>query len=169
MIYFLKIYFQNELEKQQTEIALRKFAIKKHTSLDIQSATNNAGANNSFLGLEGTKDIKFTRIRTSFERVLPKLIISLPKDNLLFYKIRLSIFSTLVFFALSFGLILNITFLILGKTTIYNLITIGFFYTFYILLFFIELHLTKSRIKNAIKVTSTITAEKHGGLKNAYR
>ena len=145
MIYFIKTYFQNDEEKQRAESSLRKSALRRHTSLDLQSSVW-IGTDKLFLGLEGSKEIKFTRIRTSFEKILPKLIINLPKDRV-YYQIRFSLLSTVVFLLMSFALVLTISSLIAGRIKVEKLLTFGIFCSFYLLLLLIELRLTKARIK----------------------
>jgi hypothetical protein len=152
MIYFKKLSFQKDSDKQTFERALRKFAIKRHTSLDLQSSSTDVGTDKSFLGLEGKKGLKFTRIRTSFERWLPKLIISLPKDaGLNYYRVRLTILSTLVLVMLTLLFILALVSLIWGKMIIGNFGIISIIYGGYLSLVLLELSLTKGRVKSSIK------------------
>lgn len=152
MTYFTKTYFKDDLERPEIEAALRKFASKRHTSLDFKSSSTDVGTEKCFLGLEGKKDLKFTRLRTSFERVLPKLIISFPKNNdQNYYKIRLSFLATIVFGLFSVGVLLNLAFLIAGRTSIDNFLTVLIIFSVNLFLIFLELKLTKSRIKKVLR------------------
>lgn len=52
----------------------------------------------TFLSFENKKGIQFTRLRSIFERALPKLIIYLPKEvSASYYKIRFSYITLIVF------------------------------------------------------------------------
>lgn len=160
MIYFKKTYFQNELERQKIEAALRRYALKRHTSLDFKSASTDVGTEKRFLGLEGNKNLKFTRLRTSFERVLPKLIISFPKNNdQNYYKIRLSLLTTIVFGLFSIGLLLNLVFLIAGRASFQNFSTVVIIFSAYLLLIVFELKLTNSRIDSVIRKYAAMQQE----------
>ncbi|GAB2682376.1 hypothetical protein GCM10027036_40700 [Flavihumibacter cheonanensis] len=63
------------------EAAVRKFATKRHTLLDFQSSATYVGTEKYFLGLEKEKSIELTRIRSPFERLLPKLVINFDKND----------------------------------------------------------------------------------------
>jgi len=97
MLYFKKIYLPNDLEKQDLEKGLRSRSLKRSQMLDFVFETTNTGTDKYFLGNEGKKDLKLTRIKTSFESFLPKIIISFPKETAeQYYKFRLSILSTAI-------------------------------------------------------------------------
>ena len=82
----------------EVENAIRHFSSKRHASLDIKSSSSSIGENKYFLGLEGENDLKITRIRTPFESLFPKIIVSFPKDRqFLSFKIRYSILSIIIF------------------------------------------------------------------------
>ncbi|SMC60800.1 hypothetical protein [Pedobacter nyackensis] len=152
MLYFKKVYFQNDQEKQQVENAFRKSASKRNHALDFLSSVSDIGPDKVFLGFERKKDITFTRIRTSFEKLLPKLIISFPKDpSINHYKFRFGLSTTiaLLFFAIMFigGIIALITANPGSKEiAVTFIICIG-----YPLLTLIELHFVNSRIARAIE------------------
>jgi hypothetical protein len=91
MLYFKTVPFPNGVKQPDVEKALRSYALKRISSLDFKSSTINVGIDKLFLGLEGKNSLNFTRLRTSFESLLPKLIINLSKDPAATaYKIRLS-------------------------------------------------------------------------------
>jgi len=151
MMYFTKTYFNSDSEGQQMEVALRKFASKRHTSLDFQSSSTDIGTEKRFLGYEGKKDLKFTRLRTSFEKYLPKMIISLPKDtNQNYYKIRLSFLTTVVLGIFSACFVLTVALIIVGKITLGGFFAILMLYVVYLLLIYLELKLTNSRIEGVV-------------------
>ena len=150
MIYFKKIAFGEDVDRQQFEQAIRKFTSKRTASLDFLSAISNVGLSKYFIGNDGKRAIKFTRIRTSFEKILPKLIVSFPKnEEFNYYKIRLSVPSTIVLFflvVLSFATIPQ-------QTTITNPEKLGILCALgiYVLFIFLEIKLTDLRIKKAIQ------------------
>ena len=91
MLYIKRIQFANETEKQQFEQAMCKFAAKRNSPLDFMSAETDFKTEKKFLGYENKKNLQFTRLRSSFEKFLPKLIIQVPKsaeDG--YYAIKLS-------------------------------------------------------------------------------
>lgn len=152
MLYFKTIPFPNDIKQPEIETALRKYALKKTSSLDFKSSTMNIGTDKIFFGLESKNSLKFTRIKTSFEFMLPKLIISLPKDQMATaYKVRLSAIPFAVCIFISFGIFTIILSLIKGKpnaeATIFILVLAILFY----LLLLLELKLSKSGILKSIK------------------
>lgn len=152
MIYFKRFYFKNDSERQEIESALRRFAIRKHTSLDFKSAATDVGTEKRFLGLEGKADLKFTRLRTSFERWIPKLIISFPKNSdQLYYKIRLSFLTSIVFGLFSVGFGVSLLSLLAGRASIEKFSTVVIVVTGYLLLVLLEFEITKSRIRGVIR------------------
>jgi hypothetical protein len=153
MIYFKKIEFPYP-GKEQTEIALRKFAVKRTSSLDNISSSAVAGTDKIFVGFEKANDVQFARIRYLIEGYLPKVIISIPKDkgddSL---KFRLSLISTLVFLGLS-GFVLLSLFLVIAANNDDALEVISFFgfiYLIYLFLIFLEIRITQKGIKKAIR------------------
>lgn len=152
MIYFRNFNLDEEIDKLQFENAIRRYSSKRTDFLDFKSSTSDFGLSMYFLGHERKKDIQFTRIRTSFERVLPKLIFSLPKsEEFNYYKVRLSLTATACFCLLSF-MILYCTILVISNNSNYVLIpsTVAVLCV-YVLLIRIEVKLTNSRIRKAIK------------------
>lgn len=148
MIYFTKTYFRDDEERQTLETALRKVASKRHGWLDFKTSSTDIGTEKRFLGFEEEKHLNFTRLRTSFERMLPKLIVSFPKSNEQgYYKIRFSFFTSIVLGWFSIALLLNFYFLISGITTFENVATVFILFIGYLLLVFLELKITTARIK----------------------
>ncbi|RZJ48050.1 MAG: hypothetical protein EOO44_21635 [Flavobacterium sp.] len=151
MIYFQTFTLEKGVDKQQFEKAIRKFSSKRTDFLDFKSSTSDFGLSKYFLGYEGKNNLQFTRIRTSFERVLPKLIFNLPKsDECNYYEVRLSFTATVLLCLLVF-LFIVCTFSAFSKNQNYGVIpTILAVLSLYSLLIFFEIKFTKSRIKKAI-------------------
>jgi hypothetical protein len=150
MIYFKKVHF-NYNDKSSVEAALRKSAVKRTSPLDLKSSASDIGTNKKFFGYDGKDAVYFTRIRSSVEKLFPKMIISLPKSETdSFYKIRLSIFPFLFYVLATVGLAINLFFLIIGATDIAGFVGILIFELFFIGLFWIELAITTKRITKVI-------------------
>ncbi len=156
MIYFKSVQLPDN-ERQVLEKAMRKVAIKRTGSLDFASAEHNMGAEKLFLGFDDKRDIKFTRLHTSLEKLLPKIIISFPKDSTgSGYRLRLGFFPT--FFFVLFVLL----FLILGILGLVNhdsydvdnydvIVVPVFFLGVFILLVWLELKLVERQMKKAVE------------------
>ena len=96
MLYFNKVILA-EIDGTKVEAAILKFAAKRHASLDLQSSATKIGTEKLFLGLENEKSIQVTRLRSTFERFLPKLIIRFDKaKGFSEYRIRFSLLSNIV-------------------------------------------------------------------------
>ncbi|SMC60653.1 hypothetical protein [Pedobacter nyackensis] len=152
MLYFKTVPFPGDVKQPEVEKALRKYALKKTSSLDFKSSTMNVGTDKIFFGLEDKTSLKFTRIKTSFEFMLPKLIISLPKDQMATaYKIRLSAIPFAVCLFISFCIFTVILGLLNGKTdaeaTIFILVLAILFFS----LLKLELKLSQLRVLKSIK------------------
>lgn len=105
MFYFAQFEIDS-LSKDNVENAIRNFSSKRYTSLDLQSSSSSIKENKYFLGHEGKADLKITRIRTTFEKLFPKVIQSFPKGKRFeVYKVRYSLLSTVVFFLLSMAVL----------------------------------------------------------------
>jgi hypothetical protein len=108
MIYFLKNPIKNS-NSDIVENAIRRFSLKRYTSLDLQRSSFNTAEDRYFLGLEGSCDLKITRIRTPFESFFPKVIVSFPKrKGFEMYKIRFSLLSTFIFAILFFAVLQSV-------------------------------------------------------------
>lgn len=150
MVYFLKTKIDN-YSRDTIENAIRRFSAKRHTSLDLKSSSSYISDNKYFLGLEGSSDLKITRIRTPFERILPKVIASFPKDRQFeTYRIRYSILATLVFIVLSIAVIQNLYTFIIEKEFENDFIPLALVYLIFIGLTITEIKLTKLKIIKAI-------------------
>jgi len=150
MIYFKSMQVYGN-ERQLLENALRKAAIKRVRSLDFQSAVYDMGMDKLFLGLDDTRDVKFTRLRTSLEKFFPKIIISFSRDKTSSeYRFRLSLLSTCVFTILLMVLLLSIVLAAIDhenyEAIVEMLLPMGLF----ILLTFFELKIVNSRIRKAV-------------------
>lgn len=78
-------------------------------SLDFKFKAVDIGTDKLFYGLESYKDLKFTRLHTSFEFFLPKLIVSLSKDpNANFYRIRPGVIPIAIILLIAFALIIGL-------------------------------------------------------------
>jgi hypothetical protein len=150
MIYFKKIYFV-DYDKEYAEKAIRKLALKRNTSLDFKSSGMIAGTDKLFLGCEGENQTQFTRIRYYLENLMPKLIISFPKnDNDQFYKIRLAFRSFIIFSFLSIMLLLVFVLSLTNPNGINVLEGLASFYVIFFLLILLEIKLTKKALHSAI-------------------
>lgn len=156
MIYFKKIYIDNS-DKSETIKAIRKFASRRDSSLDLVSSGALAGTDRLFLGAERTEQIDFTRIRYYIEDLLPKVIISFPvaeADN--YYKFRFSFRTTLVACAITILLILGCVASIINNTPDAFIVFAAVF-IFFCLLILLEIKLVKRAIAKAIERSKTIT------------
>jgi hypothetical protein len=140
-------------EKQELEKAMRNAALKRLTSLDFKSSVTDIGTDKPFLGFESKEDVQFTRLRTSFEKYLPKVIISIPKnetDNE--YKFRFSILSSVVVILWSLFFLLIVTTVLVQKGNYENILIGCIHIGLFILLTLLELRIVGTRIEKAIKL-----------------
>jgi len=156
MFYFSTTTIDN-IAPVDIENGIRRYAAKRHTSLDFRPASTYIKEDKYFLGLEGANDLKLTRIRTPFERFFPKVIVSFPKDKKFeVFKIRYTLLSSVVFLILSI-LVLQGIFSLVRDSDYYSsdfVSVLTLFIIFFSLTIF-EIGLTKSNIKKAIKDYST--------------
>lgn len=151
-MYFKTIPLPSDLNQPQVEASLRKAAIKETMSLDFKFKAVDIGTEKIFYGLEGKKDLKFTRLKTSFEFFLPKLIVSLSKDPLAnSYRIRPGAISIAVIGLLGFALFTGMIGILKGTTDFDTFSPFLIIIVIYALLFFFELKLTTSRVLKAIR------------------
>lgn len=150
MIYFQKINLQH-LPQEQIEKKIRAFSSKRHSSLDLQSSSTYINDEKKFLGLENENYLKIVRIRTPFERYLPRIIVRFDKNDFSFYSIRLCLVSFIITFILTFGMILNIVYSIINKQWESDFLSVLILSLFYLFLISIEIKLTKRRINLIIK------------------
>lgn len=151
MLYFKTVPFPENLTQAEAEKAMRKYSLKRTSILDFKACTYNVGMDQLFLGLERKKDLQFTRIKTSFEILLPKMIIKLSKDSAAKdYKIRLSAVPLALALVLGFGVVANLMAIFKGKVSIESLVTIGLPLIIFIGLISVELRLINGRVKKAV-------------------
>lgn len=150
MLYFKKTYILDGLQKENLEKGLRNRSLKRSQMLDFVFETSNMGTDKYFLGNEGKKDLKLTRIKTSFESFLPKIIISFPKEmDLQYYKFRLSILSTFIFTILSLLLVTTFLDVIINQKNMEGFLVGIALSAIYFLLILLELKITRNRISKS--------------------
>ncbi|SER81187.1 hypothetical protein [Pedobacter rhizosphaerae] len=152
MLYFKNVLFPVGVKQPQVESALRKYALKKTSPLDFQSTTINIGTDKVFMGFERKTDLQFSRIKTSFVFMLPKLIISLPLDqSATAYRIRLGGIPLIISLFLAFCILVIIKSVFNGRTeTAFSIFILAFSIAFYFLVRF-ELKLTQSRVLKCLE------------------
>ena len=147
MFYFKKIYLLDNVAKQNLEQGLRSRSLKRTQHLDFVFETSNTGTDKYFLGNEGKKNLKFTRIKTSFESFLPKIIVKLPKQaDLHFYKLRLSFLSTAILSVLAFLLLVSFLDVVINQQNTETFLITLVLLIVYALLILLELKITKNKI-----------------------
>jgi len=150
MIYFKKIQLIDP-GKKETELALRKVAIKSKSQLNKVSSKTNAGTEKLFFGFDGPDDVTFTRVRYFIEGYMPKLIISISKNNdddLL--KFKLGFESTCIFLGASLLLISALIAELSRQewdSAAYGIL----FYSVFIALIWLEIKLTQRNIGKAVR------------------
>lgn len=150
-MYFKSVLFPSNLNQSQVETALRKVSMKETMSLDFNFKSVNIGTDKKFWGLEGKKDLKFTRLKTSFEFFLPKLIISLSKDpSVNNYRIRPGAVPIAIMGLLGFGTFISLIGILRGKVNIESFIPFILMIIIYASIFFFELKLTTSRLTKVL-------------------
>lgn len=147
MIYFKKTHLLNNSEKQDLEKGLRSKSLKRSQLLDFVFETTNIGTDKYFLGHEGKNDLKLTRIKTSFESFLPKIIISFPKETAVqYYKFRLSVLSTAILAVLSLLLLTCLLDVVINQKNVEAFLIVVILSLIYFLFILLELKITKNRI-----------------------
>lgn len=150
MLYFTKLTFTN-YSSINVEDAIRKYSLKRHLSLDFHSSSSAITENKYFLGNENKNDLKITRIRTSFEWLFPKVILSVPKDghfeNL---KVRYCLLSTVIFFYLAYVILKNLYFYFMYGEPISDVLGLLILLIIFLAFTYIEIQLTKRKINQAI-------------------
>ena len=154
MLYFNKVTLA-EIDGTKVEAAIRKFAAKRHASLDLQSSATKIGTEKLFLGLENEKSIQVTRLRSTFERFLPKLIIKFDKaKGFSEYRIRFSLLSNIVIAFMLIAVLLNVIYLIKNQEVDSEMASVVVYFFLFLLLTLVELRLTKAKLKSAIIKTT---------------
>ena len=152
MIYFKKIALP-PTEMQILEKAMRRVSLKRARSLDFTSAVTDIGSDRLFLGFEGTESVQFLRLRTSLEKFLPEIIISIPcKEIEGEYKFRYSLLSTVIFILLGLYLLLCLSKILLSNSLHDFLLIPLALFGGYFLLMLLELKIVTSRINKAVNL-----------------
>lgn len=95
MLYFKKVVLDNT-DSNTVECALRRYAIKRYTPLDLNRSLYGIGSDMLFMGRETQERICFTRLRTELMLFFPKLIIAFEKkEGFNSYSIRYNLWSML--------------------------------------------------------------------------
>ena len=150
MPYFKKVQIEN-YTRSEAEAALRKVSLKRTSPLDFSSAITDIGSDKLFLGYIGKSALTFTRLRTSVEKFLPKLVIKLPLDGEdCYYQLRLSVVSATVFILFTFGFLIAFAGILSGNTEIGGLLSAAIFLGLYFALLAFEINIVSNRIKKAL-------------------
>lgn len=154
MLYFNKVTLA-EIDGTKVEAAIRKFAARRHASLDLQSSATEIGTEKLFLGLENEKSIQVTRLRSTFERFLPKLIIRFDKaKGFSEYRIRFSLLSNIVIAFIVIAVVLNVIYSFNNRQIDSDLASVVVYFFLFLLLTLVELRFTKAKLKSAIIKTT---------------
>ena len=147
MFYFKKIILPNP-DKKNIETAIRKSSSKRDTLLDFKSSASYISSEKYFLGFETDTGLQITRIRTPFERFLPKLILNFRKDKeFSCYQIRYGFLSAIILLLLFIVFIQRLIYSFKeGKSDIQLFSIISFLCIFSILTVF-EYLITRQKIK----------------------
>lgn len=150
MIYFKKVSI-NYGDKAGIEAVFRKWAIKRTNIVNLELSVMDIGTDKLFYGYENDKALYFTRIRSSFERFLPKIVFRIPKNEAyLFYEFRLGVVALMLFCLFCFGFIFDLVLIIQGTMPFENWISYFMFFLLFLSLAWLELKITSSKIKKAI-------------------
>ncbi len=147
MLYFREFELE-ENDQEKIEKRIRDLSKKRHTSLDIVPSSAFAPDDKLFLAIERNDNFTLTRIRYFFGQFLPKIIVRFNKSNLRYYKIRLSLLSSIIFvficwIILSWGLRFLQTAQSAGDFSILFLTV-----SMYLFLIMIEIAITKRKLKH---------------------
>jgi len=150
-MYFKTVPLPLDLNQAQAESSLRKVSIKESMSLDFKFKAVDIGTDKIFFGLEGKKDLKFTRLKTSFEFFMPKLIVSLSKDPLAnSYRIRPGAVTVAIIGLLGFGTFTGLVGILKGTTGLATFSPFLLIIGIYALLFLFELNITLRKMNKAL-------------------
>ena len=149
-MYFKKINI-TELTSDKIERNIRLFSLKRHTSLDLKSASTYVNEPNKFfLGYENNKRIDLLRITSPFEKLLPKIIVTFNKDNFNEYNLRLKLISMILFVLLTIALSLHLFYSIKSGKLESDFFAILFLNLIFHILAFVEFKLVNRKIKKVI-------------------
>ena len=117
----------------------------------LEMSRSDVGSDKLFFGYENTKGLHFTRIKSSIEFLLPKVVFVLPKDEVACYcALRLGALSTCVFCGYWLIFIVGLVQVITGNASPDGLFAILIFILIFWGLIWLELKLTATKIKKAI-------------------
>ena len=132
------------------EKLIREKSLRRNLLIDITNSSNYSSEENKhFFAKESSKIISLVRIRSVFERILPRIIIVFEKYNFEKYRLRLSILSIALFSFLLLALFINIYYISTGEKGFTDVVLLTAVLILYIIFFFLEYYLTK-RILNSI-------------------
>ena len=157
LVYFKTNHITNYLS-EDIENALRKYSLRRHTSLDFNVfSTYITEKNKFFLGYENNEKIEFLRISTPIEKLLPKIIITFKKNNFTEYRLKLNFVSLAICTILTLALILNILYSIDSQTIESDLLLILILNSIFYTLFYLEYTFTNNKLKKVITLYSSKT------------
>ncbi len=151
MLYFKKVNI-SQYTPSEVEFCVRKESIKRTMPLDLDFSSINIGTDKSFLARGGKNGLTFTRIQTSFEKPLPKLVSKLsiePQEA--YYKIRLSTLATAVFIGFTLLWFSDLASTLLGGNPLEDFVKVSTIYMVYLALILLEYKLTISKVDKAIR------------------
>ena len=150
MIYF-KTHTITKYTPAEIESGVRRYSLKRHIRLDFHSSVSYIQGDKYFYGIETTKDVQITRIKTPFERFLPKLIFSFSKkEEFMIYRVRYDYSSMIVFFLLFFSALFNLVDAFTTESLGTATIVIPGLFVIFLALSFLESEITQIRILKAI-------------------
>ena len=132
-------------------ISFPRGSIKKHTNLEFHSSASYIPFENKlFLGYESGKKVLLTRIRTPFERLLPKLTIVFAEDDFSSCRIKYSLQPFLLLLLISITIIVNIYYLILSRKFENEFFSAIVAASLFYILTIIELKIVSIKVRKAI-------------------
>lgn len=138
-------------EKPIFEKAMRKSSLKRTWILDFTSTVSDIGNSKLFLGYDGKKELQFSRLRTSFEKFMPRIIIILSKNETDFeYKFRYSLLSSIVVFFWASGSIVVAVSALVNKYNYDSIFVPLFFLVSFVLLTWLEFKIVSKRVDKAL-------------------
>jgi hypothetical protein len=150
-MFYFREFELGENDQEKIEKRIRDISKRRHTSLDIVPSSSFAPDDKLFLAIERKDNFTLTRIRYFFGQFLPKIIVRFNKSNLHYYKIRLSLLSSIIFFffcliVFSWGLRFSQSPPSTGDFSV-----LFFTISVYLFLIIIEIAITKRKLKHLEK------------------
>lgn len=140
------------MHHQAVRKCLKKTSVKKLRPLDFDMSSMDIGTDKFFFGYKGRNGLQFTRIRTSFERLIPKLIIRLlTEENNAYYEICFGIFTFLWLILMAVFLLMALCSMFINTENIAGIPQLLIIFGIQVGAFFLEWRLTTSRVEKAIK------------------